>query len=172
MNPTSPSESVQIITFKTTHVAVLEHHGNPNAIGTSIQKFIAWRKQNHLSPKNSATFNIIYNNPADTPPDDYRIDLCVATDREIPENEFGIRRKTIPGGKCAVLRQMGSDDQLSDRITYLYATWLPLSGEELRDFPLYLQRYVQQDLQQVRFLPNVPDVPEHEEIIDIFLPLQ
>jgi AraC family transcriptional regulator len=94
-------------------------------------------------------------------PEDYRIDLCVATDQEIPENEFGIRRKTIPGGKCAVLRHIGSDDQLSDRITYLYATWLPLSQEEPRDFPLYLQR--------VSFFP---DVPEHEAIIDLFLPLQ
>jgi AraC family transcriptional regulator len=164
MKPVNQSESVQIITFNTTHVAVLEHHGNPNTIGTSIQRFIAWRKQNHLSPKNSATFNILYNNPVDTPPENYRIDLCVATDQEIPENEFGIFRKTIPGGKCAVLRQIGSgssDDQLSDRITYLYATWLPLSGEELRDFPLYVQR--------VSFFP---EVSEQEAIIDIFLPLR
>jgi DNA gyrase inhibitor GyrI len=46
-------------------------------------------------------------------------------------------------------------------LKYLYATWLPASGEELRDFPLYLQR--------VRFFP---DVPEHEAIVDVFLPLR
>ena len=46
-------------------------------------------------------------------------------------------------------------------MSYLYTTWLPASGEEPRDFPLYLQR--------VRFFPNVP---EHEAIIDILLPIR
>ncbi|WP_408605894.1 hypothetical protein [Mastigocladopsis repens] len=43
----------------------------------------------------------------------------------------------------------------------MYSIWLPLSGEEPRDFPLYLQR--------VSFFP---DVPEYEAITDIFLPLK
>ncbi len=153
-------EQVQIITFNSTNIAVLEHHGDPRTIGQSISKFIEWRKQHHLSPKVSATFNILYNNPADTAPEDYRIDLCVATDLEIVDNTFGMIAKTIPGGKCAVLRHVGSDDQLADRIHDLYAIWLPQSNEEPRDFPLYLQR-----------LSFFPDVPDHQAIVDIFLPL-
>jgi AraC family transcriptional regulator len=160
MKSTHPSEQVKIITFNSTKVAVLEHHGDPRTIGTSIRNFIEWRKQNHLSPKVSDTFNILYNNPNDTAPEDYRLDLCVATELEIVDNAFGIISKTIPGGKCAVLRHVGSDDRLSDRIHDLYATWLPQSNEEPRDFPLYLQR--------VSFFP---DVPEQEAIVDIFLPL-
>ena len=54
--------------------------------------------------------------------------------------------KTIPGGRCAVVRHVGSDDTLGEAVRYLYATWLPASGEEPRDFPLYLQR--------VRFFPD------------------
>jgi AraC family transcriptional regulator len=46
-------------------------------------------------------------------------------------------------------------------VIYLYAEWLPNSGEELRDYPLYFQR--------IRFFP---DVPEHEAVTDIFLPLR
>ncbi|HET7333332.1 MAG TPA: GyrI-like domain-containing protein [Dyella sp.] len=46
-------------------------------------------------------------------------------------------------------------------IAYLYAQWLPRSGEELRDFPLFVRR--------VRFYP---DVPEHEAVATIFLPLK
>ncbi len=160
MKPNHSLEPVQIITVPSMQVAVLEHHGDPRTIGDSISKFIEWRKQHHLSPKVSATFNILYNNPADTPPENYRIDLCVATDLEIVENTLGIIAKTIPGGKCAVLRHIGSDDQLADRIHDLYATWLPQSNEEPRDFPLYLQR--------VSFFP---DVPEQDAITDIFLPL-
>jgi AraC family transcriptional regulator len=43
----------------------------------------------------------------------------------------------------------------------LYLEWLPQSEEELRDFTLYFQR--------VSFFP---DVPEHEAITDVFLPLK
>ena len=43
---------------------------------------------------------------------------------------------------------------------FLYREWLPDSGEELRDFPLYCER--------VSFFP---DVPEREAITDLYLPL-
>ena len=59
-----------------------------------------------------------------------------------------------------MLRHVGSDDHLHAAIAYLYAQWLPRSGEEPRDFPLFVRR--------VRFYP---DVSEHEAVVDIFLPL-
>jgi AraC family transcriptional regulator len=161
MQPENHPVKVELINFKDTKVAVLEHRGDPNLIGNSVRKFIEWRKQNHLSPQVSATFNILYNNPSETLPDDYRLDICAATEQGVVNNPFGVVEKTIPGGKCAVLRHIGDDANLGESITYLYSEWLSLSGEELRDFPLFLQR--------VRFFPNVP---EHEAITDIFLPLQ
>jgi AraC family transcriptional regulator len=161
MKSENQTAQVKLITFKDTKIAVLEHHGDPNLIGQSVRKFIEWRKQNNLSPKVSATFNILYNNPSEVSPDDYRLDICVATERDVTDNQFGIVGKTIPGGRCAVLRHIGSDANISESATYLYSKWLPLSGEELRDFPLYLQR--------VSFFP---DVPEHEAITDVFLPLK
>jgi AraC family transcriptional regulator len=68
---------------------------------------------------------------------------------------------TIPGGRCAVLRHIGSDDNLGQTIRYLYAQWLPQSRETLRDFPLYFQR--------VSFFP---DVAEHAAVTDVFLPIE
>ena len=65
-----------------------------------------------------------------------------------------------PSGRCAVLRHHGSDDRLGEAIRYLYAGWLPGSGEDTRDFPLFMQR-----------LKFFPDVPEAEATTDIFLPL-
>ncbi|WP_055076756.1 AraC family transcriptional regulator [Pseudanabaena sp. 'Roaring Creek'] len=152
---------VNLINFKNTKVAALEHRGDPNLIENSVRKFIEWRRQNNLHPNISATFNILYDNPAEVAPDDYRLDICAVTEREVADNSFGIVEKTIPAGRCAVLRHVGSDTNLGESITYLYSKWLPLSGEELRDFPPYLQR--------VSFFP---DVPEHEAIVDIFLPLK
>lgn len=161
MKPDNQPAQVELINFKATKVAVLEHRGDPNLIGNSIRQLIEWRKQHKLSPPVSATFNILYDNPSETLPDDYRLDICASTEQGVADNPFGIVEKTIPAGKCAVLRHTGDDANLGESITYLYSKWLPLSGEELRDFPLFLQR--------VSFFP---DVPEHEAITDIFLPLR
>jgi AraC family transcriptional regulator len=152
---------VKIVNFKATEVGVLEHHGDPTLIGNSIAQFIEWRKHNHLHPTHSATFNILYGDPGETDPAKFRLDLCAVADRETDDERYGVIRKTIPGGKCAVLRHIGSDDNLDQSISFLYGEWLPQSGEELRDFPLFLQR--------VHFYP---DVPESELILDLYLPLK
>src|SRR4029079_16610732 len=111
--------------------------------------------------KASAVFNILYDDPHTTPPEDFRLGICVATDRNVVPNDARILVRTIPGGRHAVLRHVGTEDSLGAALVYLYATWLPQSGEEPRDSPLYCQR--------VRFFP---DVPEHEAVTDIFLPLK
>jgi len=72
-----------------------------------------------------------------------------------------IEAGTIPGGRCAVLRVVGNTDNLELAALYLYRDWLPASGEEARDFPLYCER--------VTFFP---EVPEHEATADLFLPLK
>jgi AraC family transcriptional regulator len=153
-------EEVSIVASKDIRVAVLEHRGDPRLIGESIGKFIAWRKQARLPPAKNATYNILYDDPELTRPADFRFDLCVSTSRDIGGNSHGIVAKTIPGGRCAKLRHIGSDHTLADAVRYLYAEWLPQSGEALRDFPPYLRR--------VKF---APEVQEHEAVTDVFLPL-
>ncbi|WP_434048858.1 MULTISPECIES: AraC family transcriptional regulator [Sorangium] len=155
------AEDVKILRFEETRVAAVEHRGDPKRILESVRQLIAWRKDNGLPPRTSATFNVLYDDPAETPPEAYRADICAGIRRPVSGNPFGVVEKAIPGGRCAVLRHVGCEDALYAAVKYLYATWLPASGEELRDFPLFLQR--------VRFFPEVPD---HEAITDIFLPLQ
>jgi AraC family transcriptional regulator len=154
-------EDVRIVDFEETAVAVVEHHGDPEQMEESVRRLIAWRREHRLPPKVSATFTILYTDPVTTPPEDFRQDLCAATTQEIAENPYGVVKKVLPGGRCARLRHIGSDDLLRATVHYLYYTWLPGSGEEPRDFPLFAQR--------VAFFP---DVPEHETIIDVFLPLK
>jgi AraC family transcriptional regulator len=160
MNILPPAPVVRVIAFPATRVAKLEHQGNAVRLGDSIRKFIEWRRANKLPPHTSATFNIAHNDPDETPPDEFRFDLCAATDREIAPNDAGVKEFWIPAGRCALLRHIGSDDQLGRSIMNLYAGWLPTSGEELRDFPLFMQR--------VKFFPDVPD---SEAVTDLYLPL-
>ena len=161
MQTTFTPEDVTIRDVPSTPVAFMEHRGDPATIGTTIQRFIAWRKASGLPPKASPTFNIFHSDPRTTPPADYRMDLCVGTDRPIEPNGERIEAGTIPGGRCAVLRVVGNADNLEPAALYLYRDWLPASGEEARNFPLYCQR-----------LAFFPEVPEREAVAELFLPLK
>jgi len=161
MNRTYRDDEVRIVEFPATPVAMLVHRGDPNLIGDTIRTFIAWRKHAGLPPRISATFNILHGDPRDIPPEEFRLDLCAATEQAIPPNDYGVIAGSIPGGRCAVLRQIGSSDDLRPTVAYLYAQWLPRSGEKLRDFPAFAQR-----------LTLFPAVPEHAAITDVFLPLR
>ena len=155
------AKQVEIVVFGETKVGVLEHRGDPRRIGDTIRTFIEWRRETHLPPGVSATFNLLYGDPATTPPDEFRLDLCAAVKGDVAPNAFGVIGGTIPRGRCAVLRHVGSGDTFGATFKYLYSEWLPRSGEEPRDFPLFLRR--------VRFFP---DVPEHEAVTDVYLPLK
>lgn len=161
MKTDNPAREVKVLLFEETRVAALEHRGAANLVGNSVRQFIEWRRQNHVPPQASATFNVHHTEPGEEAHAEYHLDICAATNRPVTENPFGVVAKTIPGGRCAVLRHVGSEATIGETVRYLYGTWLPGSGEELRDFPLYFQR--------IRFFP---DVPEHEAVTDVFLPIQ
>jgi AraC family transcriptional regulator len=153
---------VDIVEFDETMIAVLEHRGAPELIFDSVKLFVDWRKRSGLSPNaSSRTFGIPYDDPAITPPDDFRFDICGEIKSSVPENSQGVITKRIPRGRCATLRHVGSTDQISESVYYLYREWLPESGEELRDFPLVFH-----------YLKRIPEVAEHEQITDIYLPLK
>jgi AraC family transcriptional regulator len=153
---------VQIVKFEEARIAVLEHRGTPLLVNDSVGIFIDWRKASGLSPlKSSKTYGIAYDNPDTTDPEQFRFDICGSVIEVVPENPQGVVNKTIPGGRCAVIRHYGSHDRIGTCAYYLYRDWLPESGEELRDFPLYFH-----------YLNLLPETPEHELITDVYLPLK
>jgi AraC family transcriptional regulator len=151
----------KIVDFPKTLIATMEHRAAPNLIGMTIKKFIEWRKENKLPPSKSRTFNLVYDDPNITVPENYRFDVCCSIDHAIEENTYGIVNKVIPAGKCAVIRHIGSDDSIGLAVHYLYAEWLNNSNFEVRDFPIFFER--------VSFFP---EVPENEMITDVYLPIK
>jgi AraC family transcriptional regulator len=160
MSPKFALTDVAIVTTSNIAVAVFEHRGDPKCVGDSVRSFIAWRRDNGLSPSVSATYNILYDNPDETAAEDYRFDLCASVPAPIAANTAGIVNKIIPGGRCATIRHIGDADGAFAAVHFLYRQWLPQSGETLRDFPVYVQR--------VKFHP---DVTPNQAITDVFLPL-
>lgn len=151
---------VKVVTLNEIQLAVLEHRGAPNQLNKTISKFIQWRKENNLPPAVSRTFNLVYDDPASTEPENYRFDLCASITRPISENDYGIVSKVIPAGRYALVRHKGGDEYFEGIAKYLYFDWLNRNKEELADFPMFFER-----------ISFFPDVPEAEMVTDIYLPL-
>ena len=109
----------------------------------------------------SRSFGIVYDNPETTAPADFRFDICGEGNASVPGNPQGVINKMIPAGRCAVVRHHGSHNRIGESAYYLYRDWLPGSGEDLRDFPLFFH-----------YLNLIPETPEHELVTDIYLPLK
>jgi AraC family transcriptional regulator len=151
---------VEIREVAATPVAMLEHRGDRERLSETIEAFIRWRKAKGLSPETSPTFNVFRSERTPANPEDYSMDLCVGT--AIEADDEVMKRGEIPAGRCAVLRVNGASHNLEPAALYLYRDWLPESGEEVRDFPIYCQRYI--DFR--------PDAAEHEVVAELFLPLK
>ena len=142
-------------------VAIFEHRGSPDTIEATIQRFIAWRKAAGLSPRTNPTFNVWHSERRPANPADYSLDLCIglAAGQAIEAGDETVKAGEIPGGRCAVLRVTGDTHNLEPAALYLYRDWLPASGEDMRDFPIYCQRF---------FL----DEPAQGTGAELFLPLR
>jgi AraC family transcriptional regulator len=161
MQKTFTTDDVTIRNVPTTKVAIMEHRGDPATLPATIQRFIAWRKAAGLHPRTNPTFNVWRSERRPASPAAYSTDICVGTDQPIEPNGEDIKAGEIPGGRCAALRVTGYTDNLEPAALFLYRDWLPASGEEARDFPIYCQR-----------LNFFPEVAEHETVADVFLPLK
>jgi len=161
MNIAYRHDEVSIREVPPTPVAILEHRGDRATLGATIDRFIAWRKAAGLSPATSPTFNIFRSERTPANPADYSMDLCVGTDQPIEANDQDMKAGIIPGGRCAVLRVIHNTHNLEPAALYLYREWLPASGEEARDFPLYCRRW----------LPT-PDATIQDAVVELHLPLK
>lgn len=154
--------NVKVIDFPETPVAALEHHGPPALLMETVQRFKEWRKTFGQSPvATSATYGVVYNDPEGVKPEDFRFDVCGAVTEEVAANPQGVTGKVIPGGRCATVTHLGSRDLIGDTVRALYRDWLPESGEELRDFPVYFH-----------YVNLFPEVPECDLVTEVYLPLR
>lgn len=152
---------VKILVFPETKVAAIEHNGSPALEHDTVRKLIAWKIEHRLLDQSKyRSYGVHYTDPRTTPASKHRVDFCLSFDEEVAHNPYGILAKVIPTCRCAFARDVGSRSN-NKAAVYLYETWLPQSGEELGDFPIFFH-YV-----------NVgPSVRDEEMITDVYLPLK
>ncbi len=117
---------VKIIEVEPMQVAVLEHLGDPMRVSNTVATFIEWRKASGLSDYTQrGTYGIPYNDPLVTPGEEFRFDVCGELNPQangtVPENPQGVIGKTLPGGRCAVVRHVGAYDRISDSVYFFIA---------------------------------------------------
>lgn len=152
----------EIVNFPETRVAALEHCGDPSTVMRSVSRFIEFRKTTGISPYHSSeTYGLAYDDPDTTAPEDYRFDICGSIEGPLPENDFGVVEKVIPAGRCAVARHVGSRDNIGETVYAIFRDWLPESGEELRDFPVFFHN-----------VRTAPPAQAHDQITDVYVPLR
>lgn len=153
---------VRIIELPEINVAALEHRGPPGLVNASVGKFIEWRMRSGQSPvASSRTFGIPYGNPDTTPAHAFRFAICGEIHEAVTPNEFGVGPLVIPGGRYVVVRHAGSPDHIGETIYPIYRDWLPASGEELRDQPLFFH-----------YLSAYPETPQDQWQTDVYVPLR
>ena len=156
----SQNFKVEMVEVPSIVLAVMEHRGDPELLAETIQRFIQWRRQHQLSPQRARTFNLVYHDPSAVAAQDYRFDICCSVAEPLTDPAAGIVSKTIEAGRCARVRFEGDDQPLVAIIQWLHQQWLPQSGYQLRDFPMFFER--------VQFAPLVA---ESEAVSDVYLPL-
>lgn len=128
--------NVSIKNISARRLAVLEHRGNPNKVGESVNKLVSWAKAQpvNLKPAPGEAFGFAYDDPKTTPAAEFRFDLAITIPKEL-KLSGGIKERLLPAGRYAVVMHKGSRNNIDDTIYALYRDWLPQSKEQLGDLP-------------------------------------
>ncbi|MFW2571382.1 AraC family transcriptional regulator [Legionella sp. 29fVS95] len=128
--------NVSIKNIAARRLAVLEHRGDPQKVGDSVNRLINWAKAQtiNLKPKAGEAFGFAYDDPQTTPAAEFRFDLGITVPEQL-KLEGEIIEKRLPAGRYAVATHKGSRNTIGDTVYGLYRDWLPESGEELGNLP-------------------------------------
>jgi AraC family transcriptional regulator len=151
---------VEVVDFPELRVAALDHRGPRQKTYATMMTFLEWKRENFTKYQLGPAYGVYYTDPAITPPEDYHFVLCMPVNRPVEQNPQGVITSRIPAGRCARMRHVGAFHS-SRGVDCLYRDWLPQSGEKLREFPLFCH-----------FVKTALEVPEHEMVTDIYLPLK
>lgn len=150
---------VEIVQFPETRVAALEHHGPREGTYTTMLSFAAWKGE-YCGHGKGDIYGVYHNNPATTPPQDYRFDFCLAVAMPVPANPQGVINKVMASGRCARIRHKGMLHH-SRSLDWFCHEWPQQNGERRSERPLFCH-----------FVNVGFKVRESDQLTDIYLPLQ
>ncbi len=143
----------------------------------SVNYMEAWNKLGAYCQKHHLDYdcpdaeyiNIYHDNPATTPADACRTDVCIAAsivEQLQPEDDVNII--TIYGGRFLVYRYQGPYENLAEVNAKVYGELLPASGEKVK-----LGSGVLENCQMFERYLNDPEITAPEELLtEIWIPIE
>ncbi|KNG94893.1 AraC family transcriptional regulator [Pseudaestuariivita atlantica] len=163
--PNAPTGDLQMLDTQITDVptrrmAALRHKGAYSEISRTFAKLSAQLAEANAFAHVRGMAAVYFDDPMVTPEPELTSDAgaLLADGATVPE---GLTDLTLPEGKVARFEHRGPYTGLPAAYTWIYATWLPESGEELDDFPSY-EVYVNSPL----------DTAPDDLVTHIFVPLR
>lgn len=140
-------------------VALRQQGGAYIGLNHLFQAVWDWAEASGQADRLEGLYGVPFDDPGSVPEAQLRYAACMALGNASPPAPF--ERMDLPAGPHAVLRHLGSYDGLEAGAQYLVADWLPRSGHEAADLPLYYH-----------FLNDPEMTPEAELVTDVLLALQ
>lgn len=137
----------------------VDHVGSYMQIGRAFDQLYAWLGARALLRPGMRSLAVYFDDPFAVDEERLRSRACVV-DAEPCVLEPPLRGTEIRGGRYAVLRHQGPYATMRAAYQWLYGTWLPRSGEEAADAPIFEE-----------YLNSPRDTAPADLLTDICLPL-
>ncbi len=149
-----------IKTIAAMQAVTVPHTGSYMQIGKAFDTLYGWLGMRNLIRPGMRTVGVFYDDPSAIPEE--RLRSCAgAVTGENFAIEAPLQRTEIQAGAYAVLRHKGPYANMRAAYQWLYGDWLPQSGEEAGDAPVFEE-----------YLNNPRDTAPADLITDIYLPLR
>jgi AraC family transcriptional regulator len=155
----APPLQVEVTSVEPFRVIALRNRGDYADLDQAFVRLFGWAAEKGLVERIAGVYGVPYSDHRDTPPDDFVFDSALAFDApaEPGQELFALE---LGGGRWARLRHVGNYDGMDALTERLLAEWLPDSGHELRDAPLFHH-----------YLDDPEQTPESMLRSDVYLPL-
>jgi len=142
--PFNPQElgmyPITIEQFDGAALATLAHQGDYQQIGTTFDRLFMLASSRDLVGPATRSFGVYYDDPSQVPAARLRsragLTLPPGATADAVFEPF-----ELPAARCAVLEYTGPYSEIEAAYDWLFAQWLPASGQETLDFPMW-EEYV------------------------------
>lgn len=151
---------VKIATLPENELIAVPHTGSYMAVSEAFEALFGTLHARGLFRPGMEMIGIYLDDPDLVAEEKLRSFACVTAGMDVAA-EKPLERQHLDGGTYAVLRHKGPYADMHLSYQWLYESWLPASGREIRD-TVRFERYVN----------NPREVPPTELLTDIYLPIQ
>lgn len=128
---------IEVKELPTFHVAYMRHIGpySPE-IYHFWQQFAKWAHARDLLGPGTVSLGVPHNSPVFTEPEKCHYDACLTVPEDFqPEGDINVM--DLPGGKYAVCRFRGTEQEHEKKFEEIFLGWMPDSGYQPDDRPFF-----------------------------------